>query len=91
MAENPKILEAAAVTVLQKVLAAYGSQRDPINDSDLDNEQPISLNVYMTLGELRMARRFVFHQGARPADFDTKPRDLMREFDTAIGVIRDAR
>ena len=42
-----------AIAVLQKVLAAYGSQRDPVNDSDLDNEQPIALSVYLTLGELR--------------------------------------
>lgn len=63
-----------AVNVLQKVLAAYGNQRDPINDSDLDNEQPISLHVYMTLGELRQVRQAVIRAGHRPADFDTKPR-----------------
>lgn len=63
-----------AVTILQKVLAAYGNQRDPINDSDLDNEQPISLSVHMTLGELRAARMAVIGAGHRPADFDTKPR-----------------
>lgn len=63
-----------AVNVLQKVLAAYGSQRDPINDSDLDNEQPITLTVYMTLGDLRRMRMAVIGAGHRPADFDTKPR-----------------
>lgn len=63
-----------AVEVLQKVLAAYGSQRDPINDSDLDNEQPITLTVYLNLGELRRARMAVIGAGHRPADFDTKPR-----------------
>ena len=61
------------IAVMQKVLAAYGSQRDPINDSDLDNEQPISLTVYMTLGELRNARRAVIFAGHRPADFSTRP------------------
>lgn len=69
MAENPKILQVAAVNVLQRVLAAYGSQRDDINDSDLDNEQPISLSVYLSLGDIRLARRFVSHEGAYPADF----------------------
>ena len=62
------------VAVLQKVLAAYGSQRDPINDSDLDNEQPISLQVYLTLGEVRRVRQSVIAAGHRPADFYTKPR-----------------
>jgi hypothetical protein len=61
--------------VIQKVLAAYGSQRDKINDSDLDDEQPIALNVYLTLGEVRAGRTAVIQSGARPADFDTKPRD----------------
>jgi hypothetical protein len=64
-----------AVALLQKVLAAYGSQRDPINDSDLDNEQPISLTVYCTLGELRRARMAVIGAGHRPADFPTRPTD----------------
>jgi hypothetical protein len=62
-----------AVAVLQKVLAAYSSQRDPINDSDLDNEQPITLTVYLSLGELRRARMAVIRSGHYPADFDTKP------------------
>lgn len=62
-----------SVAVLQKVLAAYGSQRDPINDSDLDNEQPIALHVYLTLGEIRKMRQAVIAAGFRPADFDTRP------------------
>ena len=73
MAENPAALEHAALNAIQRILAAYGSQGDPIGDSDLDNEQPINLRVYMTLGDLRMARRFVIHKGERPADFNTKP------------------
>lgn len=63
-----------AINLLQKVLAAYGNQRNKINDSDLDNEQPIALSVYCTLGEVRAARNAVIHAGHRPADFDTKPR-----------------
>lgn len=64
---------APMMTVIQKVLAAYGNQRDKINDSDLDNEQPISLTVYLTLGELRNARRAAIFAGHRPADFSTRP------------------
>jgi hypothetical protein len=63
-----------AINVLQKVLAAYGNQRDQINDSDLDDAQPISLSVHMTLGDLRKVRQSVIQAGVRPADFDTKPR-----------------
>jgi len=63
------------LNTLQRVLAAYGSQRDDIGDSDLDNEQPISLNVYLTLGDIRKARRAVMQAGHRPADFTTRPRE----------------
>lgn len=73
MAENPKALQGAAVAALQRVLAAYGNQGCPIGDSDLDNEQPITLSVHLTLGDIRWARRFVIHEGARPADFPTLP------------------
>jgi hypothetical protein len=62
-----------AVQVLQKILAAYGNQRDPIGDSDLDNEQPISLHVHITLGEIRRVRDAVVRAGHYPADFNTKP------------------
>lgn len=39
--------------ILIAVLRAYKEQRDAIPDSDLDNEQPISLNVRLTLGQGR--------------------------------------
>lgn len=39
--------------LLVALLKAYKEQRDPIPDSDLDNEQPISLNVRLTLGQGR--------------------------------------
>lgn len=61
----------AACTVIQRVLAAYGSQRDKIGDSDLDNEQPVALNVHLTLGDIRRVRDFVIESGHRPADFPT--------------------
>ena len=48
--------------------------RGDCRDSDLDNEQPVTLSVHLTLGDIRWARRFVLNEGARPADFDTKPR-----------------
>lgn len=75
MAENPKVLEGAAVACIQRMLAAYGSQRDPINDSDLDNEQPITLSVHLDLGTIRWARRFVIHTGHNPADFRVRASD----------------
>ncbi len=55
--------------VMQRVLAAYGSQRDDIGDSDLDNMQPISLSVSLHLGDVRRARQYVQKHGMRPADF----------------------
>lgn len=39
------------------VLAAFIEQRAPQNDADLDDEQPISLNVRLTLGDIRKMRR----------------------------------
>jgi hypothetical protein len=54
--------------VMQRVLAAYGSQSDHIGDSDLDNEQPKSLRVGLLLGDIRRARGYVQRHGMRPAD-----------------------
>lgn len=62
-------LEAGSMGLFQKVLAAYGSQRDKINDSDLDDEQPISLTIRMTLGDVKRIRMAVLEAGLRPADF----------------------
>lgn len=73
MAVNEKRIRENAMGAMQRVLAAYGSQRDTINDADLDNEQPISLSVHMTLGDLRALRSLVIFEGHRPADFSTKP------------------
>lgn len=39
--------------LLSAILVAAREQRDPIPDSDLDNEQPISLNIRLTLGDAR--------------------------------------
>lgn len=43
--------------VCKAVLAAFDAQRAPQNDADLDDEQPISLNVRLTLGDVRRMRR----------------------------------
>lgn len=58
-----------AADTLQRILAAYGSQRDDIGDSDLDDEQPITLSVSLMLGHIRAARHTVREAGMRPADF----------------------
>lgn len=42
--------------LLYATVLAGEIERDPIPDSDLDDEQPISLRVHITLGELRQAR-----------------------------------
>lgn len=64
----------ALVNVVQRTLAAYGTQRDDVGDSDLDNEQPIVLMVRMTLGDLRRARIAISALGHFPADFKVRPR-----------------
>lgn len=43
--------------ILAAIMLAFAQQRGPIPDSDLDDEQPISLNILLTLGDVRRARR----------------------------------
>lgn len=62
-------MDDATLNVIQRVLAAYGSQRDDINDSDLDDEQPIGLHIHLSLGDIRRIRMMVRMQGKNPADF----------------------
>ena len=69
------IMDEATLNVVQRVLAAYGSQRDNINDSDLDDEQPLSLQVYLSLGDIRRARMMVRLQGKNPADFRVRAKE----------------
>jgi hypothetical protein len=45
--------------LLTAVVVAGEIQRDPIPDSDLDDEQPITLTISCTLGQLRQARAAV--------------------------------
>ena len=40
-----------------KIVRAFVEQRDPIADSDLDDEQPVTLQVTLTLGEWRRFKR----------------------------------
>lgn len=51
----------------KQVLAAYDASDRHIPDSDLDDEQPITLEVRTTLGEVRRMRRThaMIAQGAR--------------------------
>ena len=43
--------------VAELVLAAYDKADRHIPDSDLDDEQPLTLSVPMTLGDIRRLRR----------------------------------
>jgi hypothetical protein len=51
----------------RQALAAYDAEDRHIPDSDLDNEQPITLHVRTTLGEIRRIRRYAadLEAGAR--------------------------
>lgn len=42
--------------IMLATLLAFETQRDPIGDSDLDDEQPITLTVTTRLGFVRKAR-----------------------------------
>jgi hypothetical protein len=46
--------EGARARIVDAVLEAAG-RRDVIGDSDLDGEQPVSVNVVLSLGDLRRA------------------------------------
>lgn len=45
------------MAVARAVQRACDEQRSPQNDAELDDEQPISLNVQLTLGDVRKMRR----------------------------------
>lgn len=53
----------------KQILSAYDAEDRHIPDSDLDNEQPITLIVRTTLGEVRRIRRHhaMIETGARLA------------------------
>lgn len=49
--------KAARDAVMLATILAFEQQRDPIGDSDLDDEQPITLTIQTRLGFLRRMRR----------------------------------
>ena len=57
--KRKKIATQLAISVLQRLIANYESQRDQIGDSDLDREQPININFRGNLGDIRNARSAV--------------------------------
>lgn len=56
MNDRKKLAASLAYGILQRLIANYESQRDQINDSDLDNEQPIAITFRGTLNDIRNAR-----------------------------------
>lgn len=51
------IAESCSISILQRLLANYDTDRDHIGDSDLDNEQSIAITFRGTLGDIRNARK----------------------------------
>ncbi len=47
------------------VLRAYETDREPIGDSDLDDDQPVTLLIRTTLGDLRRLHSQAFEQASR--------------------------
>ena len=46
------------MTIEEIILNAYDKADRAIGDSDLDDEQPLSLNIRLTLGDIRSLRRW---------------------------------
>lgn len=63
----------------RQVIAAYEAADRHIPDSDLDDEQPISLSVRTTLGEIRRIRRLgaTIARGTRAQERDDLNRKLI--------------
>lgn len=51
-----KTSKSARDAIMMQILLAFEQQRDEISDSDLDDEQPISLRIQTRLGFIRKAR-----------------------------------
>lgn len=49
------LAESCAISILQRLIANYQTDRDEICDSDLDREQPIAITFRGTLGDIRNA------------------------------------
>jgi hypothetical protein len=67
----------------KQALAAYDADDRHIPDSDLDNEQPITLYVRTTVGEIRRIRRFAadLALGARAA---AKREEAQRAYEDSL-------
>lgn len=52
-----KARNAALENVARLVMASYNATDRHIPDSDLDDEQPLTLDVRLTLGDIRSIRR----------------------------------
>lgn len=65
------------LTLEKQLLAAYDASDRNIPDSDLDDEQPISITIRTTLGDVRSARRRIamVERGAKLVEADLKARD----------------
>lgn len=61
----------------EQVLASYNASDRHIPDSDLDNEQPITLHVRTTLGDIRSARSLLamIARGAEASKADAAARE----------------
>lgn len=69
------------ITAIERqALAAYEASDRKIPDSDLDNEQPITLHVRTTLGEIRRIRmaELTRSRGARGVERDLLGRNEQR-------------
>jgi hypothetical protein len=50
---------AVLITLAQKVIAGYELTAEPMVDPELDDEQPRTISVRLTLGDVRKARRLL--------------------------------
>jgi hypothetical protein len=72
--------------LIKQVLAAFKEQRDEIGDSDLYGEQPVTLRVSTTLGELRKVRSASYAASLPSAPAKTPPApDVARMVNRFLG------
>jgi hypothetical protein len=69
--------------LIKQVLAAFKEQRDEIGDSDLYGEQPVTLRVSTTLGELRKVRSASYAASLPSAPAKTADEAFEEAADTA--------
>lgn len=65
--DNARQMRAALLACAPLAHAAIAEEKkDEIGNSDLDNEQPVTLHIRTTLGAVREARRALFVAGIHP-------------------------